>query len=262
MENKKIAVVTGTSSGIGLEIANMLSENGFVVYGISRRVVQTNQFKSISCDVTNYTKINDVINNIIQTEGKIDVLVNNAGRGFSGAYENMPFENIKSEFELNYFALSNLCQKIIPIMRENGGGNIVNISSLAGVFPIPYQAGYSATKSAVNNLTLALRNEVKPFNIKVSAVMPGDTNTGFTSARVKVEQQGVYKNIEKSIGKMEKDEKNGMSSQSVAKVVVKLLKSKNPKPLVSVGFKNKLLVFLQKMLPTRLMVFIVRLLYC
>lgn len=260
MTNTKVAVVTGASSGIGFAIANLLGQNGYKVYGLSRRKVENQNFESLVCDVTDQPMTKNALDCILQKEGKIDVLVNNAGRGMSGAFESIGLQNRREEFELNYFALTNICEYVLPYMRQNGGGRIVNISSLAAVFPIPFQSGYSASKFAVNGFSMALHNEVKNFGIWVSAVMPGDTKTGFTDARVKT-QNSYYKNLDKSIGKMEKDERGGMSSQKVAKTILKLLKSKKPKALVSVGFKNKFLVFLSKILPNSIMLFVVNKMY-
>ncbi len=260
MTNTKVAVVTGASSGIGLAVANLLGQNGYKVYGLSRREVKNQNFESLVCDITDQEMAKSTLNMILKKEGKIDVLINNAGRGMSGAFESIGLQNRRAEFELNYFALTNMCEYVLPSMRQNGGGRIVNISSLAGVFPIPYQSGYSASKFAVNGFSMALRNEVKNFGVWVSAVMPGDTKTGFTDARIKTHNQN-YTNLDKSVKKMEKDERKGMPSEKIAKTVLKLLKSKRPKALVSVGFKNKFLVFLSKILPNNIMLFVVNKMY-
>lgn len=261
MIHKKVALVSGTSSGIGLSIANLLSKNGYKVYGLSRRKAESSLFESVICDITDFLQVDNCLQQILSVEGQIDVLVNNAGRGISGAFEQIDQQNRRAEFELNYFALTNLCNKALPIMRQKGGGRIINISSLAAVFPIPYQSGYSASKYAVNGFSMALANEVRDFNIQVSVVMPGDTKTDFTKARVKVEDDDTYKKLNQSISKMERDEKNGMSSEKVAKTVLKLLKAKKQKAVVSVGFKNKFLVFLCKILPNRIMLFVVKKIY-
>lgn len=260
MTNTKVAVVTGASSGIGFAVANLLGKNGYKVYGLSRRKATSLYFESLVCDITDRETTKSTFEAILQKEGKIEVLINNAGRGASGAFESIGLQNRRAEFELNYFALTDTCEFVLPSMRRNGGGRIVNISSLAGVFPIPYQSGYSASKFAVNGFSMALRNEVKNFGIWVSAVMPGDTKTGFTDARVKTHDSN-YKNLDKSVEKMEKDERKGMSVEKIAGTVLKLLKSKRPKALVSVGFKNKFLVFLSKILPNNIMLFVVNKMY-
>ena len=139
-------------------------------------------------------------------------------------------------------------------MRENGGGRIINVSSLAAVFYLPFQGFYSASKAAINSLFSAMQLEVKPFNIKITNVMPGDIKTSFTGNRRKNEDvTPVYANrINKSVAVMEKDEQNGMPPSSVAEVIVKQAKSNKPKLIVTVGSKYKLLAFLSKLLPAGL----------
>lgn len=249
----KIAVVTGASSGIGLETAKVFSQNGYKVYALSRNISENTNgnITGMRCDVTDEEAVQKVFLHIFEKEGRIDLLVNNAGFGISGAVEFTDLSAAKKQFDVNFFGCF-ICSKcIIDYMRKSGGGTIINISSMAAPLAIPFQAFYSASKAAINSLTLALANEVKPFGIKVCALMPGDVKTSFTSAREKVISGAeVYgETIEKSVRAMEKDEQNGMSPTVIAKAVYGLSQKKRPKPLSTVGAQYKLFAFLSKVLP-------------
>ena len=259
-----IVIITGASSGIGLETARYLSRFGHKVYGLARRKVENEPFESLECDLTCYERVKECFEYISKKEGRIDVLVNNAGMGISGAVEHTSAEHIKRIFDVNVLALINASKLIIPYFRQSGGGKIINLSSVAGVIPIPFQAFYSATKSAVIEFSYALRLEVKPFNIQVSVVCPGDTKTSFTSARVKnqvMADEFYGDRIKKSIEKMEKDETSGKPASSVSKIIYKIIKKKHSPVCKTVGVSYKFIMFLVKILPTRFMLFIVKKLY-
>ena len=257
---KKVVVITGASSGIGKATANYLTDKGYIVYGLSRRIVDDN-FNSIKCDVTKRVEIEKVFKDIYIKEGHIDVLVNNAGMGISGAVEYIDNDKTKDLFNLNTLAYFDTCQLVIPYLRKTKG-HIINISSIAAIIPIPYQTAYSASKAAINLFSLSLRLELKDSDIKVSAIMPGDTKTGFTSARIKNNNDDGYGNkLSKSVKRMEHDEQNGKSPLTVSKEIEKIILSNNPKALISVGFEYKLVYFLSKILPNRLLLFIVNKIY-
>ena len=249
---KRVAIVTGASSGIGLSTAKMLKSHGVVVYGMAYNDFEA-EFNYIKCDVTNIEQIENAMKQIFEKEGRIDYLVNCAGMGISGSVENSPNEKIHKIFDVNFFGTVNMCKAVLPYMRKNSFGHIVNISSVAGELPIPFQTFYSATKASIESFTAGLDMEVKTFGIRCACVLPGDTKTGFTNAREKnpVDDQSYGNRIEKSIGKMEHDEQTGMTPESVAKVICKVLSKKNPKPTNLVGFKYKLLMFLSKCLPKK-----------
>lgn len=251
---KRVVIITGASSGIGLATAKLFASKGHVVHGIARNEFVTTDFLYHQCDVTNEKSVVDVVTQIFNKEGKIDVLVNCAGMGISGSVENSPSEKIQKIFDVNFFGTVNFCKAVLPYMRKNARSNIVNISSVAGQLTIPFQTFYSATKSAIETLTEGLAMELKPMNIKVCAVLPGDTKTGFTSAREKNanDDESYGNRVQKSITGMEKDEQNGMTPESVAKVIYKVSNKKNPKIKTVVGFKYKLLVGLSKILPKKL----------
>ena len=179
----KVVVVTGATAGIGRAAAAMFKERGAKVVCLARRL--SPEFDSIQTDVTDREAVKRAVDEVVRKYGRIDVLVNNAGMGISGAVENTDEAAARKIFDLNFFGVLNVTQAVLPVMRAQGGGTIVNVSSVAAELAIPFQAFYSATKSAVSSLSAALRNEVAPFGIKVTAVLPGDVKTDFTASREK-----------------------------------------------------------------------------
>ena len=257
----KIAVVTGASSGIGKATAEYLAGRGWTVYGLARREIKDEKICGIVCDVTDEVAVGRAFEEIYAKEGRIDALVNNAGMGISGEAEYIPAEKSKKLYELNLIAVSECSRLALPYLKKTKG-KIVNVSSIAAIIPIPFQTAYSASKAAVNSFTEALRLEVEPLGVKVCAVMPGDTKTGFTDARDKTDASADYGDrLNGSVKKMEKDERGGKSPVSVAKAIYKNLSRKNPPPLKAVGFEYKAVCFLRKILPERLLLFIVKKIY-
>lgn len=252
MENKKIIVITGASYGIGKTTAKFLEEKGYIVYKLARTKMENDPFY-ISCDITKKEDVKNAINIIYEKEKRIDVLVNNAGIGVSGAIELSTYEELNKIINVNFIGAVSMIQEVIPYLRKTKG-KIINIGSVAGELTIPFQAYYSCTKAALSTLTEALRMELRPFDIKVSIILPGDTKTSFTKNREQPFDMNntLYKErIESSLKRMEKDEQNGKNPKTVAKVIYRVIKKKNPPIKVTVGFSYKLLVFLKRLLPTR-----------
>ena len=265
--NGKVAVVTGASGGIGLAISKALQKEGVKVYDISRTIKPHEEIvKAYSADVNDTKKIEEILEEIYAENGHIDIFVNNAGFGIAGAVEDASAKNIYALVNTNLSAVTALSGVATKFLKRSGkGGNIINICSVGGVIPLPFQATYSATKAGVEIFSRALANEVKPFKIKVTSVLPGDTKTGFTQNRIienNNNSEKYQKNVEKSIKKVEKDEQTGKSPDTVGKVVVKILKQKNPPLRKTVGFWYKCAVFLPRILPTKLINYIVRKIYC
>lgn len=262
-KQQKVAIISGASSGIGLKTAEYFADRGYIVYNFSRRAVQNKKIKSISCDITDEEQVKNAVAQVIKEQNKIDILINNAGFGISGSSENQPIEQVKSLFNVNFSGAVNLTSNVLPVMRKQKAGKIINTGSVAGVFPIPFQSFYSATKAAIDIWAKALSMEVKPFGIQVCTVLVGDTKTDFTGKREKnVEAGTVYEEVlQKSIAKMERDEQNGKDPVSVSKVMFKLAECKKMPPNKVVGFSYKLLVFLNKILPTKFMLWVLSKLY-
>lgn len=264
-QNKdKVVIITGASSGIGKETAKCFMQKGFKVYGLSRRTFEEQGIISLSCDVTDSEQVKNVVNDIFEKEGRIDVLINNAGFGISGSVENQDMESIKRLFDVNFFGVVNVTKQVLPILRNQGGGKIINTGSVAGVIPLPFQSFYSSTKASLDIFSKALKMEVRPYNISVCNVLVGDTKTGFTQVREKslTDIGSVYeKTSMRSVAKMEKDEQHGKDPKSVSKVMLKLAKKKKMPATKIVGASYKFLLFLTKILPQRLMLFVVRKMY-
>lgn len=263
MKSNKIAVITGAGSGIGLATARMLNERGYTVYNLSRHPAEGEESRFIFTDVSDSATIKSAVKRIIEECSKIDLLVTSAGMGVSGAVEFIDEEEMKRQFEVNLFGTINTVKAVLPQMRMQKSGKIICISSVAAVYSIPFQAYYSASKAAVNSFVDALTNEVKPFGIEVASVMPGDISTGFTAARQKTNAgDDVYSGvIGSAVSAMEKDEKNGMTPESVAELVVKLAEKKHVSPLYTAGFQYKALVFLSRIFPHKAAVGIVGKMY-
>ena len=258
----KTAVVTGASGGIGLAAANLLISKGWKVYNLSRR--GGGEAIHIPTDVSDEAAVKAAFEKIEAESGSVSLLINCAGFGISGAAELTELSQAKKQFDVNFFGTLLCSQQAAGIMRQNGGGRIVNVSSAAALFAIPFQSFYSASKSAINSLSLAMDNELKEFGIRVVAVMPGDVKTGFTAAREKSNsaESAVYGDtVSKSVAVMEKDEQKGMTAEYVAACVVKAALRKNPKPLYTVGFQYKIFAVLFKLLPIRIINAIVGKLY-
>ncbi|MBQ3864310.1 MAG: SDR family NAD(P)-dependent oxidoreductase [Clostridia bacterium] len=246
----KTAVVTGGSSGIGKACCTLLSQNGYTVYEMSRSGKDAPGIRHITADVTRKEQVDAAVEQILAKTGVIDALVLSAGMGIAGSVEESPAEQVEKQFSVNFMGVLFPIQAALPSMREKKAGSIVVISSVAAVVPIPYQSMYSATKAALNALVLSLRSEVKEDGIRVCGVMPGDTRTGFTDARITV-PDSKYPHAAHAIAVMEKDERSGMPPERIAAKVRKVLNSRLPRPLCTVGFSYHMILFLMRVLPQR-----------
>ena len=250
-KQKKTALVTGGSSGIGRCTASALSQAGYTVYEFSRRNIPIKGVKHMSVDVTDEASVQAAVEQILRERGSIDILVNCAGFGISGAVEFTELKQVKAQFDVNFFGTVNVSRAVLPSMRRHRGGHIVNISSVAAVAHIPFQAFYSASKAAVTSYSCALDNEVSPYGVRVTAVELGDIHTGFTQARQKtVSGDDEYGGrISRSVSQMEKDELSGMSPEVVGIYIARIAQKKNCAPICVAGTKYKILSFLCKILP-------------
>lgn len=260
---KRVAIVTGGSSGIGRCTAMALQQAGCKVYEFSRRNNTVDGVIHVGVDVTEENCIATAIDLITADNGHLDILVNCAGNGISGAVEFTELKDAKAQFEVNFFGMVNMNKAVLPVMRQQGFGRIVNISSVAAVAHIPFQTYYSASKAAIESYTCCLANEVKPFGISVTCVQPGDIATGFTEARRKsaVGDAVYHGRISRSVAGMEKDEQNGMRPEAAGKYIAKIANRKNVKPIYTLGMGYKCLSVLCKILPCRLRNWIVGILY-
>ena len=256
----KVAVITGAGRGIGLAIAKQLHSKGAIVYDISRNFAPNPEMKKIfTADVNDSANIESILKNIYQDEGKIDIFINNAGFGIAGAVEEAKKESIYSLVETNLSAVINLSRIAIPYLKESKG-RLINISSVGGIIPLPYQAVYSATKSGVEIFSRAVANEVKADGVQVMCIMPGDANTGFTSARIVETSEGNTK-AKRAISKAENEEKKGMSADKVGKVIVKNIKKRKMPLRKTIGGIYKLIVFASRFCSAKFLNWLVRKIY-
>ncbi|MBQ6594685.1 MAG: SDR family NAD(P)-dependent oxidoreductase [Clostridia bacterium] len=258
---QKVAIVTGGTSGIGLETARALEAAGVVVWTISRR--ETGEARHIACDVSDPEQTRAAAERVYRESGSIDILVNCAGFGISGAFEFTHPSDARRQIDVNLHGTANMMQAVLPYMRQAGRGRIVNTGSVAGIAPIPFQAWYTASKAALQALTMAVANEVAPFGITLTAAMPGDIRTGFTDARKKnpVGDDLYGGRIARSVAKMEKDEQNGMPASFAGKKLAKLALKKSVRPAYSLGIVYKACAVLIKFLPGRTVRFLLGKLY-
>ena len=252
-----VIVITGGSSGIGLETARLFSNcPDNIVYVLNRREIKENNIHWIKCDLSDVSSIKSAIQLITKKHKIINLLINNAGMGISGAVEYHTEEEIKKIIDVNLLGLINVTRLSLPYMTK--GSKIMNISSVAGPISIPFQTMYSVSKAGVLAFCNGLRNELRPLGIKVTSILPGDTKTGFTASREKSVDNGRYgDHISKSVSKMEKDESSGVPAYKVAKKIYKVSKKKNPNTYYAVGLSYRFLVFLSRILPKRLVNWII-----
>ncbi|HEY6405274.1 MAG TPA: SDR family oxidoreductase [Nitrososphaeraceae archaeon] len=242
--NDKVAVVTGSSTGIGYETSLILSRNGFLTYATMRNLNKSENIKSVATkenlpiqirqlDVTDEVSVTNAIQAISSEAGRIDVLVNNAGYGLNGAFEDLAIDEIKAQYETNVFGLIRTTQAVLPIMRRQKSGTIVNISSGAGRFGFPSSSAYVSTKFAVEGLSESMSYELEPFGIRVVIVEPGVIRTNFLDgvvvAKKSKDQNSPYSQMmQKVTTGFEEMMKNASSPDVVAKVVLNAIRDKNP----------------------------------
>lgn len=254
----KVVLITGASSGIGKSLAKLLVSKGFVVYGTSRNPVNTEQlsFTLLSLDVTKPKSINTCIQEIVSKHQKIDILVNNAGMGITGSIEDTPIEEMRRVFETNFFGAISVIKSVLPFMRDNKSGKIVNITSIAGYMGLPYRGIYSATKGAFELTMEALRMEVKEFGIKVINIAPGDVATNISQGRyhTPIFENSAYKEkYKQNLDLMNLHVHSGMSAEKVAVKIHKIIQKKNPNVHYKVsGFMEKFGIVLKRILPDKI----------
>lgn len=254
----KIVFITGGSSGIGKSIGEFLTNKRYIVYGTSRNPnkIKNHPFKLVALDVTNIESITDAINKVISAEGRIDVLVNNAGMGITGPIEDTPTDQMRNVFDTNLFGAIDVAKAVLPQMRKQNSGLIINITSIAGYMGLPYRGIYSATKGALEIVTEAMSMETKRFGIHVTNVAPGDFATSIAGGRyhTPVFEDSAYKeNYQLNLDLMNAHVKGGGDPIEMAKMVYKIINTKNPKLHYKVGdFMQKFSVVLKRILPDRM----------
>jgi short-subunit dehydrogenase len=257
----KVILVTGASAGIGKETARLLAQKGNIVYGAARRIEKMQDLKEagvklLAMDVTDEAAMVNGINEILKKEKRIDVLVNNAGYGSYGALEDVPLSEARYQFEVNVFGLARLTQLVLPSMRKQHSGKIINVSSIGGKLGEPHGSWYHATKYAVEGLSDSLRMELKQFGIDVVVIEPGAIITEWGSiARehlLKTSGNTAYKDLaQKHAALLARADSAGSKPVVVARTIVKAIESRHPKTRYATGGGAKPLLFMAKILPDR-----------
>jgi len=253
----KVVLITGGSSGIGKSVGEFLSEKGFIVYGTSRSPEKYRQskFPILALDVKDEATISETVNTIIDKEGQLDVVINNAGAGITGPIEETPNAEIKNNFDTNFFGPINVIKAVLPQMRKQHAGLIINITSIAGYMGLPYRGVYSASKGALELLTEAFRMEIKDFNIKMTNIAPGDFATNIAAGRYHaplLDDSPYKKPYGDTLDLMNTHVDNGSDPDMMAKSVYRIINTPNPKGHYKVGeFMQKFSIVLKRILPDK-----------
>ncbi len=254
----KVVLITGGSTGIGKSVGEYLIQKGFVVYGTSRNPnnYKNSEFPILQLDVKKVDTINKTVNTIISAEGKLDILINNAGAGITGPIEETPEIEIKANFETNFFGPINVIKAVLPQMRKQQKGLIINVTSIAGYMGLPYRGIYSASKGALELLTEAFRMELKAFNINMTNVAPGDFATNIAAGRYHAPllENSPYKtSYGKTLDLMNEHVDSGSNPNMMAEAIYKIIITKKPKGHYKVGeFMQKFSIVLKRILPDRI----------
>jgi NAD(P)-dependent dehydrogenase (short-subunit alcohol dehydrogenase family) len=255
----KVILITGVSSGFGRETAALLGAKGHTVYGTVRTPSEgLNGVSILNMDLTDHESIKRTVGTVVEKEGRIDVLINNAGMHTGGPAETTPTNYLRLQMETSFTGLVLLTREVLPVMRAAGGGVIINISSIGGLMGLPFQPYYSAAKFAVEGFSEALRMEVKYFNIGVVVINPGDFRTNNSANRRKYiapssEGDPYAGQFVKSLSIIEKDEANGRNPALLAKKIATVVDKRNPRNRYIVASPDqKLAVVLKRLLPAKL----------
>ena len=252
----KVIFITGASSGIGKSVATYLTNRNYKVYGTSRNIQNIDApFTMITLDVTKEETIKAAIEKVIEKEGKIDVLINNAGKGITGPIEDTPTSEIRDNFETNFFGVINVIKQVLPHMRAQQRGLIINTTSIAGYMGLPFRGIYSASKGALELVTESLSMEVKAFGINVVNVAPGDFATNIAAGRfhTPVYEGSAYKEkYAKNLALMDDHVDSGADPIQMAKKILEIIENKTPKIHYRVGgFLEKFSITLKRVLPDK-----------
>jgi len=256
--SEKVVLVTGASSGIGAACASLLAQSGFRVYGSSRNPnFRPQAYRALEMDVTNDQSVERAVRRVMDEAGSIDALVNNAGSGLAGAVEDTSTEEAIRQMDVNFMGAFRVARVVLPTMRQRRSGVIVNVSSLGGLFGLPFQSFYSASKFALEGWTECLRHEVNPFGIRVVLVEPGDVKTGFTGNRVRAAAAGSASAYDKMFSKcmlaVEKEEQQGVPPEAIARLVCRIIQGSAKGPRYTCGqVAQRAAAVLKRVLPGRL----------
>jgi NAD(P)-dependent dehydrogenase (short-subunit alcohol dehydrogenase family) len=250
----KVVLITGGSSGIGKSIGEFLHHKGYIVYGTSRNPekIINSIFPLLTLDVRNSKSIQSAIANVIASSGRLDILINNAGVGITGPLEEIPTDEIKNNFETNFFGPIEVMKSVLPQMRSQNSGLIINITSIAGYMGLPYRSVYSASKGALELITEALRMEVKSFGIQITNVAPGDFATNIAAGRFHAPLlKGSAYEIPygNSLKMMDEHVDSGSNPNEMAEAIYRIIQHPSPRIHYKVGaFMQKFSIVLKRVI--------------
>ena len=253
----KVVLITGGSSGIGKSVGEYLQAKGFIVYGTSRNPdnYSKSKFPLVALDVTKPETISKCVFDVLTQESQIDIVINNAGAGITGPIEEIPDAEIKRNFETNLFGPINVIKAILPVMRKQNSGLIINVTSIAGYMGLPYRGIYSASKGALELLTEAFSMEIKAFNIHMTNVAPGDFATNIAAGRYHapiLDNSPYKKQYGDTLKMMDEHVDEGSDPQQMADAIFKIIQTKKPKTHYKVGaFMQKFSIILKRILPDK-----------
>ena len=254
----KVVLITGGSSGIGKSIGEFLQQKGFVVYGTSRNPerIENSVFPLVALDVRNTESIKKAVSEVIEKSGRLDIVINNAGVGITGPLEEIPSEEIKNNFETNLFGPIEVMKAVLPQMRTQKSGLIINITSIAGYMGLPYRSVYSASKGALELITEALRMETKSFGIHITNVAPGDFATNIAAGRyhAPVIKGSAYEiPYGNTLKEMNEHVDSGSNPNDMALAIYAIIQNPHPKVHYKVGaFMQKFSIVLKRVLPDKM----------
>ena len=247
-----MVLVTGASSGFGKLTSSLLAKRGFVVFGTSRKASGEKQdgVEMLRLDITSDESVRGCVSNLLQKAGRIDVLINNAGQVLTGGLEETSIEEAKVHFDSNFFGAVRMVNAVLPEMRKQRSGQIINVASLAGTFPVPFEGYYGVAKAALMTYSEVLRQEVKGFGIKVSVVEPGFFKTNLIQNRVRaanaISDYGEMRR--RTLSALEESISNGGNAEEVAETIAKIVESPSPALHYAVG-KEKRYLLVKRILP-------------
>jgi NAD(P)-dependent dehydrogenase (short-subunit alcohol dehydrogenase family) len=253
----KVILITGGSSGIGKAIGEFLHNKGFIVYGTSRNPekITNSVFPLLALDVRNTESIKDAVDKVIDLSGRIDVIINNAGVGITGPLEEIPTVEIKNNFETNFFGPIEVMKAVLPQMRSQNSGLIINITSIAGYMGLPYRSVYSASKGALELITEALRMEVATFGIQITNVAPGDFATNIASGRFHaplIKGSAYEIPYGNTLKMMDEHVDEGSNPNEMAEAIYAIIQNPKPRIHYKVGiFMQKFSIVLKRILPDK-----------
>ena len=260
--SNKIVLITGASSGIGKATAKLLSQKGYVVYGAARQTkkmedIQRLGVKLLNIDVTRDEEMISGVDTIIKNEGRIDILINNAGFGLLGSIEDVSMDDARRQLEVNLIGTARLTQLVLPNMRKQKSGKIVNISSIGGKISLPVSGWYNASKFAIEGLSDSLRMEVEQFGINVILIEPGSIKSDFfiTAKEYldKIPDDSVYAEMVAGFNEsVKKSDKISSDPSVISKLILKAISARKPKTRYHGGSLSNMVLFMRSVLPDRM----------